>query len=124
MANISFTLGRKYLSKAGLVRPVRGQRQYERHACCIPAYLHIAERDYDIEGLNLEVSAGGLLFRPAARYILERDGSEIAVRFLTYKLAGRIMNSRAAGYGVRLNSLLSADDLDSLVDEYGVSREG
>jgi hypothetical protein len=110
----------KALRKVGLLGASRSQRQYPRFACCIPATMHIPERDYELEGLVIEISLGGALFRPAARYIMERTGSEIMVRFSSYKLAGRIMNTRDFGYGIRLNSLLRQDDIDMIIDEYGI----
>jgi hypothetical protein len=110
----------KVLRKLGLMGASRSQRQYPRFACCIPATMHIPERDYELEGLVIEISLGGVLFRPAARYIMERTGSEIMARFSSYKLAGRIMNTRHFGYGIRLNTLLRQDDLDMIIEEYGI----
>jgi hypothetical protein len=105
------------------LRRKKTDRQYSRHACCIPGSISIAERGYEIEGLVVEISRGGMLFRPATRYILDRTGTEIIVTFATYKHAGRIIHTRQFGYGIRLNTALEQEDIDMIIDEFGISEQ-
>ena len=112
---------RRFPSIAGLFKRSRAERQFPRTACCIPASITVSEREYEIEGLVIEISRGGALFRPAARYILDRTGTEIILSFATYKHAARIIHTRKEGYGIRLNTPLEQEDIDMIVDEFGIS---
>lgn len=101
--------------------PSRAMRQHERHACCIQGALHIRERNYRIEGLILEVSRGGVLFREASRFILDRVGTVVTVQTADVNAPGTIVNVRPAGYGIRFDNLLDDTLVDDLVARYGVS---
>ena len=112
--------GRRLSGLFGLFRRSKAERQYPRHPCCIPATITVSEREYEIEGLVIEISRGGLLFRPAARYILDRTGTEIIISFATHKHAGRVMHTRKTGYGIRLNTPLEQEDIDMILEEFGI----
>jgi hypothetical protein len=96
-------------------------RAHERHSCCAVACLQIIERDIELEGLVLEVSLGGLMFREASRYIYDRRGAAIRVRVGGLDLAGMIVNVRAQGYGIKLSRLLDPYELD-LILTHATSR--
>lgn len=101
-------------------RPSRGARQHERYPCCIQASLHIRDRNYRIEGLIMEVSRGGVLFREASRFVLDRVGTVVTVQASDLSAAGTIVNVRPAGYGIRLDQLLDDTFVDDLVTRFGV----
>lgn len=123
MVDIAALPARSFASALNLFRRKKTDRQYTRHACCIPGSISLAERGYDIEGLIVEISRGGMLFRPATRYILDRTGTEIIVTFATYKHAARIVHTREFGYGIRLNTALEQEDIDMILDEFGILEQ-
>ena len=101
--------------------PSRAMRQHERYPCCIQGALNIRERNYRIEGLILEISRGGVLFREASRFILDRVGTVVTVQTADLNAAGTIVNVRPAGYGIRFDNLLDDTLVDDLLARYGVS---
>lgn len=100
--------------------PSRGTRQHERYPCCFQASLVIRDRHYRIEGLILEVSRGGVLFREASRFILDRVGTAVTVQSADLNVPGMIVNVRSAGYGIRLDQLLDDTHVNDLVARFGV----
>ena len=94
-------------------------RRHSRHECCIVGKLFLTLRDIPIDGVVLEISLGGLLFRPATVYILDRTGEEITAQFGGILAPGRIVASRDTGYGVRLEKNLDESVLDSLIERFG-----
>jgi hypothetical protein len=100
--------------------PNRGTRQHERYPCCIQGSLVIRDRNYRIEGLIMEVSRGGILFREASRFILDRVGTAVTVQSADLSAPGTIVNVRSAGYGIRLDQLLDDAFVDDLVARFGV----
>lgn len=99
---------------------LRRPRQFERFPVCIPAILSIEGQNYEDDGLVLEVSAGGLLFRQASQYIVHIAGRGAKIRFLEHKLEGTIVNTQSRGYGIRLASRLIPEEVDRLFEEYGI----
>jgi hypothetical protein len=95
-------------------------RAHSRHPCCTPATLTLIERDYDIDGLMLEVSRGGILFRESSRFTLNRCDSPVRVRTADFFWSGVIVNARPEGYGIRFDKLLTESELDVILDLYGV----
>jgi hypothetical protein len=87
-------------------------REHERHPCCALASMTIVEREVDLDGLVLEVSQGGLLFREASSFIFDRYGSAVKIRVAGLEVSGTIVNVRANGYGIRLTRQLTMEELD------------
>lgn len=107
------------------VRRLRGQgdalsRVYVRHPCCAAASMLLVERDYAVDGLILEISRGGILFREASRFTLDRLGAEVRLRGAEESWSGAIVNVRPEGYGIRFEKLLAQDELDAFLDAYAV----
>lgn len=98
-------------------------RRHRRHACCIVANLHLSGREVDLEGVVLELSAGGALFREAATHILDRAGEEVVVRFEGFTSRGIIMNTSTAGYGIKLANEIDDATLDRLVELHGLTAK-
>ena len=98
----------------------RGLRQHERYPCCIQGALEIRERSYRIEGLVMEISRGGALFREASRFILDRVGMSVTVQTADISVTGTIVNMRPAGYGIRFDNLIDDTLVADLVSRYGV----
>ena len=106
-----------------LRRPAAWVRRHERFACCIVAVLDIVDKDVPVDGLVTEISQGGLLFRPATRFIFDRRGSSVLVRFDDEEWAGSIVNVKATGYGVRLDNELQPEQIQSLLDRFGFADD-
>jgi hypothetical protein len=98
-------------------------RRHERFACCIVAVLDIVDKDVPVDGLVTEISQGGLLFRPATRFIFDRRGSSVLVRFSDEEWAGSIVNVKATGYGVRLDNEVPPEQIQSLLDRFGFADD-
>jgi hypothetical protein len=94
-------------------------RRHMRHECCIVGKIFLTTRDIPIDGVFLELSLGGMLFRPAAIYILDRTGEEITAQFAGILQTGRIVASRDTGYGVKLDKNLDDAMLQSLMERFG-----
>lgn len=115
-------------ARAGLLarlfgRPQGFVRRHERFPCCVIAVLDIIDKDVPVDGLVTEISEGGLLFRPASRFIFDRTGSAVTVRFSDDQIAGVIVNVKPQGYGVRF--LQGVDDarIQSILAQYGLPLE-
>lgn len=102
-------------------RPSAASRVHKRHACCIQGTLEVQDRGYRIEGLVFEVSRGGVLFREASRFILDRIGVAVIVRTADLCVPGTIVNVRPEGYGIQFDALLDQALVDDLLSRYGVS---
>ena len=98
------------------------ERRHVRHNCCIVAELTIIDRSITLPGVVLEVSMGGVLFRPASSFILDRRGEAVSVQFENLKRAGTIMNVRPVGYGIRLFQDIEEEALDDLVGNFGIDK--
>lgn len=90
-------------------------RAHMRHPCCVIAKMTIVEAAIDLEGLVLEASLGGLLFREASTYIYDRRGEAVRVHAAGLSLAGAIANVHARGYGIRLDQAMEGHMLDHLL---------
>jgi hypothetical protein len=95
-------------------------RRHARYECCIVGELDVVERHFDIDGVILEVSAGGVLFRPASTFILNRLGERVRARFEGVEMEGVIMNVRPVGYGVKFDELIPDAAIERLVADFGL----
>jgi hypothetical protein len=68
------------------------------------------------------MSQGGLMFRVASNYVLERTGENVIVHIDGLELRGQIMASRPEGYGLRLLDDLDLTTVSSLVAEFGLDE--
>jgi hypothetical protein len=91
------------------------KRAYARHGCRLAARLELPEKAFALDGMVVEASRGGLLFRESSRYILDRRGAPVVVHLPGLELKGDIVNVSPTGYGVRLSQLLSEDVLGELL---------
>ena len=94
-------------------------RRHRRYPCCIIAAMEIIERGYTLDGTVLEMSQGGLMFRVASNYVLERTGEKAVIHIDGLSLHAQIMASRPEGYGLRLMNDLDLTAVSSLVNEFG-----
>jgi hypothetical protein len=97
-------------------------RRYSRHECFVIGTLVLPERRLELDGVVMEISIGGTLFRPATRFILDRTGEDCVVVFNELRVAGRVMATRSNGYGIRLMRDLDPDFVDQTVATFGLKR--
>lgn len=95
-------------------------RRHTRHDCCVIADMRMVERNFEMDGVILELSQGGVLFRPASTQIMDRQGELVAVRFEGREYTGIIMNTRPIGYGVRLKEEIDDDFIEGIIVKYGL----
>lgn len=93
-------------------------RRFERHPCCVVAVLHLLDRGYDMDGVLLEISEGGCLFRGASQFIMDRTGEAVTVHFAGENYSGTIVNVRPQGYGVKLNESLPPELVRHIAREF------
>jgi thermostable 8-oxoguanine DNA glycosylase len=98
----------------------RRQRQFERHPCCITGTIRMDGTNYEREGLILELSVGGLLFREASHFILQTEGVGVDIQFLDRRMRGTIVNTQDRGYGIKLATTLAEEEVEQLVEQHGV----
>ena len=115
-------------AKAGLLARLLGRpqgfvRRHERFPCCVIAVLDIMDKDVPVDGLVTEISEGGLLFRPASRFIFDRSGSAVTVRFSDDQIAGAIVNVKPQGYGVRFLQGVDEARIRAILAQYGLPLE-
>jgi hypothetical protein len=94
-------------------------RVHERHNCCTMAKLDIASHGTTLDGMMLEVSRGGALFREASSYILDRYGCSVTLNLPGFSRAATIVNVRSEGYGVRWANPLTSEELGELLTRHG-----
>lgn len=107
----------KFLPRFG--RKKSFARRHRRYPCCVIASMTIVERGYPLDGTVLEMSQGGLMFRVASNYVVDRTGENVLVHIDGLELRGQIMASRPEGYGLRLLENLDLTAVASLVEEFG-----
>lgn len=95
-------------------------RRHARYECCMVGELDVIERHFDMDGVILEISRGGALFRPASTFILDRTGERVRLRFEGIEIEGAIMSARPVGYGVKFDGEIAETDIDRLAAEFGL----
>jgi hypothetical protein len=89
-------------------------RVHERMPCCTIAKLDVVNHDTTLDGLLLELSRGGALFREASQFVLDRRGDPVILRVAGFSRAATIVNVRPEGYGLRWATPISDEDLQEL----------
>lgn len=93
-------------------------RAHTRHECFMPAKLHIIDSRVSVDGMVFEISKGGLLFRPALNFILDRSGADVRVDLPGMPITGKIMNVRPVGYGIKLFEAFEEEDVEMLTRDF------
>jgi hypothetical protein len=99
---------------SGIGRKRGPQRRHARHSCMIVAAMTITDKGVTLDGLVNEISLGGVKFRPATTYLLDRAGDEVTISMDGVVIAGTIRATTSVGYGVQLAVELEEDDLRAL----------
>ncbi len=97
-------------------------RRYKRIECYVISTMSLVNRPIMFDGVVDSISARGMQFRPASSFILDRRGEMVGVDINYKTYYGTIVAVRQSGYGVALSDPISDDDLDRILEEYGVSE--
>jgi hypothetical protein len=95
-------------------------RRYQRFSCSIVASMAVPVKNLALEGLVTEVSQGGLIFRGASDYILNRNGQEVTVEFAGVLLQGSVVATRITGYGVQFAMPISLEMVQEITQKFGL----
>lgn len=94
-------------------------RRHKRHGCSCLGSMAFINRSYMMEGIITEISRGGLKFRPAKMYLLERKDTQVLFEFSNFRLSGKIVATRSDGYGIALFDEIEDDTLEMFLAEFG-----
>lgn len=94
-------------------------RRHIRHSCWSVGTVSIINRSMALEGVVTEIAKGGVKFRPAKVYLLERNGVQISAEFGGLKVVGKIVATRADGYGIAFFEELDDDKIQAFLAEFG-----
>ena len=94
------------------------KRQFERHNIFAVASMVMMDNSLSMEGVVDEISEGGVRFRPASTFIMERNNESVLINLDSLQISGIIRATRADGYGVQLLDPLNQDQLDVLIEKY------
>lgn len=93
-------------------------RAHSRYTCYMPARLNIVDSRLVLDGMIFEISQGGVLFRQASQYILDRLNSDVRVELPGMSIKGLIVNVRPIGYGIKLFEQFEEEDVMLLAQEF------
>ena len=78
-------------------------RAFQRHACEIDGTLVSLNRMAKIPGRLVDLGAGGALFRPRLRYLMDRKGEPASLTINGVEMIGTITGTSPRGYGLRFD---------------------
>jgi hypothetical protein len=87
--------------KAGKGKPI-----HQRLDVRLEASLILLPREISVNGLILNVSEGGCLFRPFLSHLISRTGDKVLVEVGGGRIFGHVMNTNERGYGVAFEELV------------------
>ena len=93
------------------------QRRFKRFSCHIEAYFQLSGGDYAVDGVLLDISQQGALFRPRSMFIMRLRNEYIELKFESVSIEGYIVNTTPAGYGVKFNTLLDEESIEIMVSK-------
>jgi len=94
------------------------KRKFKRHNIFAVGEMVVMNNSQRIDGVVDEISTGGLRFRPASSFIMERNGDAVSMTLGDFQISGRIRATRADGYGVQLLDQLSKNQLNVIIEQY------
>lgn len=95
-------------------RPVFS-RSSQRYTCNLASTLVVSDRMVTFEGRVTDFSTGGAQFRPKLAYLMDRRDVPVTLAFGGIVVAGRIVSTSPAGFGLRFDEPLSDADVAQLL---------
>lgn len=87
-------------------------RRHHRHACRVKSSLSLIEPGLDIEGLLIDVSEGGALFRPPTTYLLDRKGAHVRIMVHQMGVGGQIVGTSPRGYHIKFFQMVESEQVE------------
>jgi hypothetical protein len=103
------------LPKFSLSKKKPSEPQHRRRDVRIEAGLVLLPREIVVNGVILNVSEGGCLFRPILSHLIYRTGDPVMVEVSGLRILGRVMNTNERGYGVAFDELIDPAMFDGIV---------
>ncbi len=94
------------------------KRAFERHSVFAVATMVLNNNSQEVEGVIAEISQGGLRFRPASLFLLDRNGENISMILDDINVSGIIRASRADGYGIQLLDKINPSEMAYILRNY------
>lgn len=108
--------------RAGKGKSGANRRRHKRYPCTCLATMSIVNRSTSLEGVITEISKGGLKFRPAKVYLLERNNTPVLFEFSNFRISGTIVTTRNDGYGIALFDDIADEQLEAFLNEYSTDE--
>ncbi|WP_298200472.1 PilZ domain-containing protein [Novosphingobium sp.] len=107
------------LSPFGLFRRKKAfSRAAVRHACQIDCELLLTDSMVSYDGRLIDISVGGAMFRPRLVYLMNRRSEPVELRLGTFVIAGEIMGTMSAGFGIRFEQEMDEQNLLALLARF------
>lgn len=107
------------LSPFGLFRRKKAfSRAAVRHSCQIDCELLLTDSMVSYDGRLIDISVGGAMFRPRLVYLMNRRSEPVELRLGNVVIAGEIMGTMTAGFGIRFEKDLDEASLLDLVSRF------
>lgn len=100
----------------GKIRKPKFTRRHQRYSIDGEAELISTLRMVKIPGLLKDVSQGGGLFRPALRYLVERDGEDAVLCIGGLRIAVKIVRTSPIGYSLQFDVALNDEQIAAIID--------
>lgn len=100
-----------------LQRRPRFARAFARHSCAIDSTLIGLNRMAKIPGRLIDIGAGGALFRPRFRYLMDRKGEPVSLTINGVEMIGTIMVTSPRGYGLRFEEPIGDHALQCVLEK-------
>lgn len=107
------------LSPFGLFRRKKGfSRAAVRHACRIDCEMLLTDSMVGFEGRLIDISVGGAMFRPRQVYLMSRRNEPVEIRLGSFVIAGDIVTTIPAGFGIRFEQEMDEQTLATLLANF------
>ena len=113
----------KFLGSAIRKRHSLSDRRHKRYAVISIGELSFVNRTITLDGIITEVSLGGLKFRPASVYLMDRSKEQVNITFDRFSLIGRIRATRSDGYGIELLDEFNRESFDAFLRDQQVMAD-
>ena len=90
-----------------------------RYDCAIDCDIVLTDSMVGYEGRLINISAGGAMFRPRLVYLMERRDVPVSLRLGGESIAGQIVTTNAAGFGIRFDRPVDEGALREFLVSHG-----
>lgn len=94
-------------------------RSAVRYDCAIDCDILLTDSMVGYEGRLINVSAGGAMFRPRLAYLMERRDVPVSLRLGGESIAGQIVATNQAGFGIRFDRPVDDAALHAFLVRHG-----